>query len=137
MEVDVLAGVILGIQSYWDIREQKIPTNISVIGGVLGFLLSVHMERSCFNVCMALLPGVSLLAVGWISKESIGYGDGILICALGLFYSWEVLWRICFLAFLFSAGAALVLFVVLKKRGNDTIPFVPFLLLGWGVNLWI
>lgn len=136
MEIDILAGVILGIQSYWDIREQKIPTNVSIIGGILGFLLSVHTKRSCLDVCMALLPGVSMLIVGWISKESIGYGDGILISILGLFYTWEVLLEICFLSFLCSAGAALVLLVVLKKRGKDTIPFVPFLMLGWGISIW-
>ena len=137
MEVHILAGMLLGIQSYWDIRHKEIPSSISVVGGLLGFILSVQEGRDWFDISMALLPGISLLAIGWISKECIGYGDGIIICVLGLFYSWDVLWRICYFSFFFSAGAALVLFVVLKKSGDDTIPFVPFLMLGWFVNMWI
>lgn len=137
MEVEVLVGILLAIQSYWDIKEQKIHTCFSVVGGALGFLLSMYTGRECLDVCMALVPGISFLAISWLSKECVGYGDGILICALGFFYTWNTLCVLLFAALLFSAGAALVLFAIFKKSGNDTIPFVPFLLLGWFVHMCI
>lgn len=137
MEGEVLVGILLAIQSYWDIKEQKIPTCVSVVGGALGFLLSMYTGRECLDVCMALVPGISLLIIGWLSGECVGYGDGILIGALGFYYTWNTLCVLLFAALLFSAGAALMLFVVFKKSGNDTIPFVPFLLLGWFVHMCI
>lgn len=137
METHILTGLFLTIQCYWDMKEQKIPLNVLILGGVSGLLVSVYAQRDCMDVCMALLPGISFLIIGWLSRECIGYGDGFVICVLGLFYSWNTIWIIIFVSLLFSAGAALVLFVVLKKKGNDTIPFIPFLLLGWFVNLCV
>ena len=137
MEVHILAGMLLSIQCYWDIKKQEIPTNISVVGAILGFLLSVHTRRDFLDVCMALLPGVSLCVFGYLSRESIGYGDGILICVLGMFYTWKMVVLICFLSLVFSAAMALVLFVVFGKSGKERIPFVPFLLLGWFIHMWV
>ena len=137
MEREILVGLLLGIQSYWDIKEQQVPLQVSFIGGVVGVLLSVYQERVSLDVLIALVPGISILIIGKLSQERVGYGDGIVISILGLFYSLEEVWRICFCAFMFSAGIALVLLVLWKKKGNETIPFIPFLLLGWFVNMWI
>lgn len=137
MEREILVGLLLGIQSYWDIKEQQIPLQVSFIGGMIGVLLSILTGRDIWDVILAVVPGFSLLIIGKVSKESIGYGDGIIISILGLYYSLEEVWEICFCAFLFSAGIALVLLVLWKKKGNETIPFIPFLLLGWFVNRWI
>ena len=89
MEREILVGLLLGIQSYWDIKEQQIPLQVSFIGGMIGVLLSILIGRDIWDVILAVVPGFSLLIIGKVSKESIGYGDGIIISILGLYYSLE------------------------------------------------
>lgn len=79
-----------------------------------------------------LLPGSVLLFIGFLSKEAIGYGDGMCVLALGLWTGgWFTLVVVCIGIMLAGIwGAACVI-----KKKKEPIPFVPFLLLGMEVAL--
>ena len=121
---------MLAIQSVWDWRYRQIPIAITLAGGVMGLLLSMMRERSLIDLCMGLVPGLVCLGLGWITREAIGYGDGFLLCAMGMYKSLEDIVGIIVLASSLAGVFGMVLIIFCKKKGKDQIPFVPFLLVG-------
>ncbi len=133
--MEIIGGILLGIQSIWDIRYKKIPTIVSVIAGGIGLGFSLWQGRNIWDLCLALIPGVGGLIWAYGSRETIGFGDGILVCALGFLYPISRLWIMCMIAFCFGGIAGLFLLMILQKKKNYEIPFVPFLFLGWLIGL--
>ena len=121
---------MLAIQSVWDWRYRQIPIAVTLAGGVMGLLLSMMRERSLMDLCMGMVPGLVCLGLGWITREAIGYGDGFLLCAMGLYKSLEDIVGIIVLASSLAGILGMVLIILCKKKGKDQIPFVPFLLVG-------
>ena len=121
---------MLAIQSVWDWRYRQIPIAVTLAGGVIGLLLSLMRERSLMDLCMGLVPGLVCLGLGWITREAIGYGDGFLLCAMGMYKSLEDIVGIIVLASSLAGILGMVLIIFCKKKGKDQIPFVPFLLVG-------
>lgn len=133
----VWMGIILLIQSIWDLREKEIPTIVSVIGGVMGLCLSIATGRNGIEILCACIPGVFCFLCCKVTKGAVGYGDAILLTAMGMVYSLGELGVICCVAFGLASVVALGLLVIFRKKGNYEIPFVPFLAIGWAVELWI
>lgn len=129
--MDIMAGVCLLIQGVWDIRTKEIPLWVSLGLGGCSFLYSVCNQREWLCICFSLIPGMICLMLGYCTRQAVGYGDGILLCALGMLYPMEELLTICLVAIVFAGFVGLVLLVVFRKNGNYEIPFVPFLFLGW------
>lgn len=122
------------IQTYWDIRYKEIPILVSLVGGILGVVICIWEQRGFVDVMCALIPGIAALLIGRISKEAIGYGDGVLLCVMGFYFTLEELLAVCMIAFMAAALIALILLVVFHKKGSYEIPFVPFLLIAYGVE---
>ncbi len=129
--MNLMAGICLLIQGVWDLRTKEIPTWVSLGLGICSFLYSVCSQRDWICMILALLPGAICLLIGYVTRQAVGYGDGILLCALGMLYSLEEVLDICIIASLIAGIVGLVLLVVFKKKGSYQIPFVPFLFLGW------
>lgn len=140
----VVTGVLFLVNAIQDIRTKKV-NNVGLAAGagiVLVLLVLDSMElgpvpdlllsaETPWKRLWGILPGVAVLAFSYLSRGSIGKGDGYLLCAggaaLGLQNSTAVL-----LYGLMSAGVtAGVLLALRKVRKNTELPFVPFLLLGF------
>lgn len=130
----VIIGIMLSIQSYWDIKDRAIPTSVSILGGVFGLLFSIYEERELVHLLAAFVPGILCLFFCKISKEAVGYGDAIVFLVLGLFYSLEGIVSICMAAYSVAGILALILLVFFHKNKNYEIPFIPFVWIGWGVE---
>ena len=126
----LISGGILLIQSVFDIRYRQIPLWITAIGGGVGVLFMVAYMDVHMTSLFSFLPGVLCLIYGKISREAIGYGDGLLILMLGCYWNITSLLGVCMWAFSFGAIVAILLFLW-KRDGRMEIPFVPFLLLGF------
>lgn len=129
--MELIAGICLLIQGIRDIRTKEIPLWVSLCLGGGGFLYSIYSHRDWLDFCLGLLPGIGCLLLGYCTRQAVGYGDGILLCALGMLYSVEELLYICMVAACFAGITGLVLLVCFKKKGTYEIPFVPFLFVGW------
>lgn len=143
MEKIVVVGSILVIQSICDIRWKKIPFFITMGGMVIGIILLFFKPFSLLEIGLAFLPGIACLLFSKMSGEALGYGDSLLFCMMGCFYSIEEILLILLTAFGFAGIGAFFLLldrrvqVHLGKIGRDEIAFVPFLLLAYGVHIWI
>ena len=134
---EISIGMILAVQSYWDIKDKEIPVLVNLLGGIGGIVLSLLQRRSLKEVLLALVPSLVCLLISFLTREAIGYGDGLLLSVVGMFVSYEVVLEIVFLAISFAGILALFLLVVCHKRGKEKLAFVPFLFGAWLMHFFV
>ena len=132
--MDVAEGIVIGlllVLSIFDMRMKKVP--VWLIGLVAGVALIFRMVESVpvLQLLAGLLPGIFVLLLAVCTKESIGTGDGLVLCALGLFCGLKETVAVLGMALFFAAVVAVVL-LVLKRAGRKTeLPFLPCLCTGY------
>lgn len=116
-----------------DIRKKEISVFKVMMGGFLAGLYRMYAGKFLLQeVVWGLVPGGILVLLAFITKESIGYGDGMAAAVLGLWTGgWFTLAAVC--AAVMLSGIWGTVRVIRKKR--EPIPFIPFLLLGMEVVL--
>lgn len=134
----VLTFCILMICAYTDIRYRKIYTWSLILYGVLalggrvfaGMTGGVQMKTTGAEAALGLLPGIACIALSWISRQALEYGDSVLITVCGISLGAMDCLQVLFTAFLFSGAYGLVWITVRKRSRKAAMPFVPFLFLG-------
>lgn len=129
-----LFGSWLSFQGYLDFKYKEIPNWVSLLGGIIGIVFCIIEKRSVTDVLLACVPGMVLLLFSWITKEVIGYGDGIILIVMGIYLSASQVFLIGMLAFGLAGIVALILLVIFHKRGTEQIPFIPFLVVAYGLE---
>lgn len=132
----VIVTLCLGYFSVEDIRKKEITGWPLVLIGLIGICLTAASgECQGWQPLLRLLPGAVCLGLGWLTGEGIGYGDGLMLLCLGCFLSLPRLLSVCFAAMTLAGAAAIFLLLVLRRGKKTRIPFVPFLLVGYGILL--
>lgn len=137
---NVIAGIAIiyfGVCAVFDLRHREIPLLWILLGIAAATSIDIWQIKegtvTITAVCLSLLPGIFFLLTSFCTREKVGYGDGLLILAAGLFLG---VYR-CFLAIcvglILSACTAVFLLLFRKADRHSRIPFVPFLLCGMGV----
>lgn len=127
----LLLIIILIPACIWDIKEKSVSILVTGAGILAGLAINVLLEIDKVpKLFLCIIPGVFLLVCAWITEEAIGYGDGLVMLAIGnivgLANSAKILFFALLIASFYSAGLMIV-----KKVGKKTVvPFVPFLLIG-------
>lgn len=123
-------GVLAGFSVY-DLRWKKISITAVAIFAATVLIYRVYIETGMLELLCGLIPGSSLFLVAVVTKESIGKGDGLVLCALGLFCGIKPAMAVLGMAFLLCALLAMVL-LACKKAGKKTeLPFLPCLCAGY------
>lgn len=134
--VEILRSVIglflLGIGAWFDIKEKVIPLMLPAVGAFIGIIVLPGSGISYFpDILFGLIPGAFLLLAAFITEQKIGYGDGVIVCALGVLVIWELCF-VCLIAALFLQSVCAVLLLALKKIGlKSRLPFIPFLCISY------
>lgn len=124
--------LFLGIGSYFDLKNQKIPIWFLMVAGVLAVFVNILFDyQDLFMILCGICVGGLLLIAGWISKEEIGYGDGIGVLVLGIFEGGLELLSILLIAFLLSSIWGVLKVIVFRKSRKEMMPFFPFLLISF------
>ena len=90
--MDWVEFVFLGIGTYFDIKDRELPVKFFILFGIVGIGMNLVGKYQSFQeVLMGGCMGVVFLAVGWITKEAIGYGDGWGLVILGILKGWQEL----------------------------------------------
>lgn len=124
----------LGIASYFDFRWKRVPWILQLSAFVLTGLVwgyEVFSGRTFLTlagVAFSLAPGSVILLLAFVTREQIGYGDGISVLILGAMYGfYKCMGIVC--AGLFLVSLTGIVCMALKKAGRHTrLPFLPFLL---------
>ena len=78
---------------------------------------------------MAAVPAAG--SGSYISREQVGYGDGLLLLTVGIWLGFGQTFGVLTLGLILCSVLCGVLLMRKKIRKQDSIPLVPFLLLGF------
>lgn len=121
---------VLLIGSVYDCKYYKLPLWLLVLGVLGGLFCWVYQGEGVSESLISLLPGLAALGLSYITREQIGYGDGILLLMIGICVGLQHSIWIIFTALLGSFVASLFLIIFRKARGRERIPLVPYLWMG-------
>ncbi|MBD5474061.1 MAG: hypothetical protein HDR20_14570 [Lachnospiraceae bacterium] len=126
--------MFLAILSSEDIREKRISVKTILIGALTAIICRlISGQTSGIEIVCSLIPGILLLLLSVITKESIGKGDGIVVMVLGLWIGGQMTFLVVCLA-VWAAGIFAAVCLIRKRR--ELIPFIPCLLMGTEVLLF-
>ena len=132
---DMLCVSMLAICSLQDLRERKIKVICPLLWGMAGIFLNIG--KGGVSLAADCVPGLFLLAVSWITRGAVGWGDGLVLLAAGLLAGWETALHMMFWAMAGAAILACVMMAAGRWGRKQKIAFVPFLLGSFiGVILW-
>ena len=121
--LEICMTVFLGINTWTDIRKKEICVpvlSVFLAGGILW-----RIWEGTF------WAGTIAAVISVLTRGEIGFGDGLLILAMGsVLKSGELLGVLCAALLLCGIYSGLQLLVFKKKRDTE-IPFAPFLLVGY------
>lgn len=130
----MIAIFFLVILSVYDIRNKEVPMLwLLLFGCVATVYVVLDGKREGIMMIYSLIPGAFLLAISLCTRESIGYGDGWTVLALGILLGLWKCFVVVFAGFLFSAIFSLILLVLRRVNGKSRLPFLPFITMGLGV----
>lgn len=131
----IFAGVILLTGSFFDVKSLRLPgwlLLLGLIGGMLGGLYAwLSEELYWWQSLLGLLPGALSLLLSFVTREQIGYGDGLMLLILGGCVGPERTLVIWILGLVTSFVVSVVLLTMRKAVKSTRLPFVPCLLLGY------
>ena len=146
-------GSVLVVQSWIDIREQRLPRAITFTGMVLGgigLIVAALVVGEPERIWMSLLgAGIALAIIGGIYVASnayygqdvaFGFGDVILAPFLGLFLGWlnpGIVPPGLFFGFILGTLGAVPAMIGGKASAKTQLPFGPFLALGAVVAVFV
>jgi leader peptidase (prepilin peptidase)/N-methyltransferase len=131
-------GLLLMI-FFIDLEHQIIPNRLVLI--LLAYTLvlqAVYPTQTWTDSLLGgVLGGALFLLLALVSRGGMGGGDIKLVTVLGLWFGWQGLILLMFLAFLGGGVTGAVLLLTGLKKRKDGIPFGPFLVLAsFVVTLW-
>ena len=124
----MMVFVYLSASAYWDFRYKRIPWCVQGMGFVfMCICIMAQWKEINLYYFLAYIPGIFLLMLAWITKENVGYGDGISVFLLGGMVGFRnCIWVLCISMILLSFVGVIMLLI---KRANrkTKIPYLPFL----------
>lgn len=137
MIVYILMLIVMLALSVQDIKNKEISGKLLITGAIISCLGAVMgvlgNKMSIPDVALSLLPGIGLLALSFVTRQQIGYGDGLVALILGPALGIEMLAIGMLIAFFGSGVFSLILLSIKKAKRKSRIPFVPFITFGMAV----
>lgn len=133
--VIVIFFLVLG--SIWDVKKKSVPYMYLLLWGIVAlvYLISNSLIKNNGDIWITMLfgiiPGIVCLLISYVSREQIGYGDGWAILLMGALLGISRVMKLLLAAFSLLTVIAIVLLITKKAKRKSTIPFIPFLFLGY------
>lgn len=138
---------LLIVISFIDIKYRIIPDELSIVGILIGFILSlifpslqgtVYRLNALLNSFLGIvIGGVIIYSLGLLGnflfkKESMGGGDVKLLAMIGAFIGWKMVIMTFFIAPIFGSIVGIILKL---KKGAELIPYAPYLSIGAVISI--
>ncbi len=133
----VVLFVYLLVMSVYDIRKGEIQLTISLLAALVLLMRQLSLVPGGGIGLSAAFPGVLvgvvLIVVSILTRGEIGIGDGIVFMVSGLVFGIYENGVLLFLSLVFTAFVSAILMVAKHVGRKYTLPFVPFVFIGYGV----
>ncbi len=124
----------LTLLSILDIREKKVPVWLLLAGigsaAVLKIVGELGNGRGWTSVLaeliLGMMPGAFLLLVSFLSGKA-GYGDGLVLLALGILYGYLPTFILLSGSLLLLSAISIILLLGKRVKRDTKIPYLPFL----------
>ena len=128
----VVLLLFLAAAAYEDWKTGELSILLIGAGGIAGIVYQVVVKKaSATELTAGAAVGFMLLLIAFASRQGIGYGDGFLMMAAGIFLGGTR----CILLLLYALLLSLLYVVLMRlcrqKQWKDRIVFAPFLLSGY------
>lgn len=128
---EICMAVFLGVNAWTDIRKREICFPVLCIFLVGGILCRIADGTLFPDGVFSAGIGMSIIGMSVLSRGRVGFGDGLLLLAMGTVLNYRELAGVLCISLFLCAIYAGILALVLKKGRNKEIPFAPFLLAGY------
>lgn len=129
---NVIVLLYLGILAGMDVRKRQISLALTGVLFLVGVGWQILVEHtSWLEWLLSLLPGAGFLILSFVSREQVGYGDGLLLLTVGIWLGFGQTFGVVTLGLVLCSVLCGVLLMKKKMRRQDSVPLVPFLLLGF------
>ena len=133
---EVLLLGIFAVTAYRDWKEQMICVYVPLAAGIAGLVFHLMLPtQKLTDLLLGAGIGAVLLLAAWVSREEIGYGEGAMLMASGIFLGF---WRnveLFLTALMLIVPAALFGLIVKHRRKDYRMPFLPFLFVAYVFQL--
>ena len=129
---DIVCAGVLGILSWSDLKEKSISIPSLFISNMAFLVLRIcSLNGGWKEYISGAFVGLVFLLISIFSKQAIGYADSLIMTGLGFYLGF---WKIISLlgtAFFLLAFAGLFLLLKCRWSKKSSIPFLPFLMIGY------
>lgn len=136
--VEIVLLIVLLVCSIEDLIFKKLRIWELVVGTIVLFVGIVFAGNIEIR---GLFPGIVLSAlfflVSWMLKGNLGWGDSWVIGMMGLGLDFQSFVLALGMAFLLAAVVSGIMIFWKKSSRKATLPFVPFLLAGFLMQLMV
>ncbi len=128
--------IFLAVCSVQDIKEKKLSVRMLAGFSILFFISSLFPENILLQQrACNMLPGAIALLIAFLTREQIGYGDGVCMLILGNIVSYSMLLGAIMGGLILLCCCSVVLLVRKKAAWKTTLPFLPFLMIGMVIQM--
>lgn len=132
-----ITGIFLIICSWQDIRRKELSGEVLWLFGMIAVFVDILFRTEVIMCIKGLLPGVLLLVLGKVTRQQVGYGDGLVVVIMGLLLMDRETVAILLAGLFLCAIVSMGLFFRngLERGRGLRLPFLPFLAAGYGIQL--
>lgn len=134
--IDVITRTLLGVMLFLcclkDIKTKSVSMIIIIpCFIVLMICLPFRSDISIINGFLGSLVGFIMIGIGKVSNWQVGMGDGMILILTGIGLGlWENAFLLIYALVCISLFSVVLLFMK-KISKKTTLPFIPFLFLGY------
>jgi len=127
----IIGGILLVFTVIDDLKYKQIRIMPIILTGVLGLFLRCALQGDIVGGLLGAVVGMLLIAIGKITRQAIGYGDGVIFISIGVLIGLKQVAAVLFISLLLAFVYSVVLLVLRRAKRKTAFPFVPFVFLAY------
>ncbi len=137
----IIAFIIMFLCAFQDFLHKKIsiifPISMSLLAIVYQIYLLIEREFNLTNLVISFIPGIVMLLISLLSRNSLGIGDGLMALFLGPVIGIGQLMAGLTIGLFLSAFVSGFLIIFKKAGKKESFAFIPFIMFGIGVSFYV
>ncbi|MDO4298439.1 MAG: A24 family peptidase [Lachnospiraceae bacterium] len=132
----IVAGIFLLCGTYTDLRYGCVyrkTAAAAILISAAGYF--VTGKFSVWEMILSLIPGMLCLFISFLTQEGLGYGDSIAIAVCGFALGLERIFSVVVIGFFLAAVWGIGLCIFRKAGRKMEFPFLPFLTIGYVIEI--